>query len=295
VSDIVCFGELLWDMLPTGKVIGGAPFNIVNRANALGTSATVISAIGNDDLGQEIIAGVQSKGNSTDYISVLDTLPTGVVNIEVAPSGEPHYDIVHPVAWDNIPITIQARKLIENCKVFIYSSLGLRDERSREALFSVLPLAQKKVCDINLRKGHYEKSTIQRMIDAADVLRMNEYELQMVAEWHELNHLNPKEQIIKLANIYNYEEVITTLGGDGAVCYDGNHFYNQPVFKVDVVDTVGAGDAFLATYVSSRLNNDTIPDALRKGCIVGGLTAAKAGGTPDISIEEIEKMEQLVN
>jgi len=230
VTDIVCFGELLWDMLPSGKVIGGAPFNIVNRANALGANAIVISSVGKDELGEEILAGVIAKGNSIEFIGHQDNLPTGVVNIVVADSGEPTYDIIHPVAWDDILITDSVRALIQDSKVLIYSSLGLRDERSREALFSLLPLAQLKVCDINLREGHYTKQTIQRMVEAADILRMNEHELNMVARWHNLETLAPREQIMALARQYNYKEVITTLGAEGAVCYNGQTFYNQPVF-----------------------------------------------------------------
>ncbi len=288
MADIVCFGELLWDVLPSGKVAGGAPFNIANRANSLGTNAIVVTAVGDDDLGRELTALVASKGNTTDFIQIHSELPTSTVEVSVGEGGEPHYTIVHPVAWDDITVTPEIIDLVKNAKVFIYSSLGLRDERSREALFSLLPHAQLKVCDINLREGHYEKETILRMLEQADILRMNEYELKMAAEWLDIPIDSFEDGVIKIASHYDYRGVVATLGGDGAMSYADGQFYRQPVFSVEVKDTVGAGDAFLASYISRIIAGDSEDAALRFGCAIGALTASKDGGTPEITEQEIE-------
>lgn len=277
-------------MLPSGKVAGGAPFNIVNRATALGARAEVISSLGKDVLGDELIQLVGDKGNSTTYIQRHPSLPTSVVEIKVQKSGEPHYDIIYPVAWDDVKVDGLVQELVQSSEAFIYSSLGLRDARSREALFKLLPKANLKICDINLRDGHYEEETIMRMIAEADILRMNETELAMISEWSGIGDLDRKMQISALSEFYDFEMVIATLGGEGAVCYYQNEWHVQPVFKVKVKDTVGAGDAFLASFIHQYLKSIPVPECLRYACAVGALTAAKDGGTPIISNKEIALM-----
>jgi len=127
---LVCFGELLWDMLPSGKVAGGAPFNITNRANALGLSTTVVSALGDDLLGAELLSLVQEKGNDVTFIQIHEKLPTSQVIIALGEQGEPNYNIVYPVAWDDVILTDEIIRLVQSADALIYSSLGLRDRRS---------------------------------------------------------------------------------------------------------------------------------------------------------------------
>jgi len=288
--DLVCFGELLWDMLPTGKVVGGAPFNIVNRADSLGLEAYIITSIGKDALGDEILDVVSNKVNYTNYIQRHDTLPTSRVQIEVGVNGEPIYEIVQPVAWDEIRLDDSLKELVQSSKALVYSSLALRNEISCNSLFSLLPYAKNKICDINLREGNYTKETIMRMVESADILRSNESELQMLSNWLGYEALSQRDQIIAIQKKYNYKEVIATLGSDGALCYDGDTFYTQPVFPIKVQDTVGAGDGFLATYITRRLQNYNIPDSLQSACAVGSITASKQGGTPIITEADIRSM-----
>lgn len=290
MKDIVCFGEILWDMLPSGKVAGGAPFNISNRAQSLGADAVVISSVGKDYLGDQLLELAASKGNNVDFIQGHPTLNTSTVEILVGESGEPHYDIVHPVAWDDIKITDELVDLVKNSKAFVYSSLGLRDERSRSVLFKLLPYAKLKVCDINLRDGHYTKDTILQMLDHADILRMNEHELNMVAKWLDMKVDSFEDGVTQLAQKYDYQAVVATLGGDGAMSYAKGSFHRQAVYAVEVKDTVGAGDAFLASYLVKKLNGASEELALSYGCAIGALTASKDGGTPDISEEEIDQI-----
>lgn len=289
-TELICFGELLWDVFPSGKVIGGAPYNIANRANALGLHSSVITSIGKDAHGEELLTSIRATGIDTTFVQVHETLPTGVVKVSVGEEGEPTYDIVRPVAWDDVRVDQVVVNAVNASRAFIYSSLGLRDHRSCDALFSLLPYAPLKICDINLREGHYKKQTILKMMRHADILRTNENELSKVCEWLGLQQLNRREQMKQLAEHYNYKLVLSSLGGEGAVCLQGDDFYVQPVYKVDVVDTVGAGDAFLATFVYSYLQGRDIPACLRMGCILGALTASKKGGTPSITSEEIYDM-----
>ena len=289
--DLVCFGELLWDMLPSGKVAGGAPFNIVNRATALGTRSAVVSSIGKDALGDELLALVQQKGNDISFIQRHPDLPTSRVLIEVGSEGEPQYNIVYPVAWDDIRVNADLIDLVKGSKAFVYSSLGLRDKRSRDVLFDLLPLATQNICDINLREGHYEKDTIMRMIQEADILRTNEHELHMISSWLGLGGVSRKRQLESLVARFGYKMAIATLGGEGAVCFAAGQWYSQPVYKIKVADTVGAGDGFLAAFIYKYLDGlDDIAAILRYACAVGALTASKNGGTPDITAQEIEAM-----
>ena len=287
-TDLVCFGELLWDNLPSGRVAGGAPYNIVNRATALGLEAYVISSVGKDAAGQDLLSLVSAKHNSTSFIQRHPSLPTGQVNIELGSGGEPKYDIVYPVAWDDIKKDQRIIDLVASSKSFIYSSLALRDPRSRSTLFELLPHASLKICDINLRNGQYQRSTIMDMVRYADILRTNEFELQQLAVWHDIDNLTLKEQLIHLYQLYNFDCILSTLGEEGAVAYYKDTWFVQPVIKVDVRDTVGAGDGFLAAFTSKLLSNESMQECLLFGCAVGALTASKSGGTPLISMEEIE-------
>ena len=233
---------------------------------------------------------VRQKGNRTDFIQRHPELPTSTVEVQVGEGGEPHYTIVHPVAWDDIQISPELIQLVQSAKVFVYSSLALRDERSRDTLFSLLPYARLKVCDINLREGHYSKETILRMLEQADILRMNEFELKKAAHWLNIPIDSFEDGVIKIADHYDYQAVVATLGGDGAMSYRNKTFFRQPVFKVQVKDTVGAGDAFLASYLSRMIAGDDEHTTLRYACAVGALTAAKDGGTPVIDPIEIDQM-----
>jgi len=277
-------------MLPSGKVAGGAPFNIVNRATHLGLIAEVIGSVGADDLGDDFVTLVQEKRNSIQYIQRHPTLPTSMSIVTVGEGGEPQYDIVHPVAWDDVRVDDHIIKLVRSARSFVYSSLGLRDLRSREALFGLLPHATLKICDVNLREGHYTRDTIMRMLDHADILRMNEYELQQVSDWLGWSNKDREEQLSKIQSTYDYKLIIATLGGEGALCYHKGLYYRQPVFEVDVKDTVGAGDAFLASFIYQYLQEVSIPECLRYACAVGALTASKDGGTPEINASEIEEI-----
>lgn len=277
-------------MLPSGKVAGGAPFNIVNRANALGTKSIVISSVGNDMLGDELVDLVQQKGNSTDLIQRHPCLATSTVEIHLGDDGEPFYNIVAPVAWDDIPCNQSICEHVSNSKAFVYSSLGLRDERARKSLFDLIHVAALKVCDINLRDGHFEKETIFKMLEHADILRMNEHELNMISNWLELKSETEEDRLAEIGAKYNYSLVIATLGPKGALVYSAGQFIRQQVFKVKVADTVGSGDAFLAAFLVKYLKNKTLAECLRFACAVGALNASKPGGTPIISDSEIELM-----
>ncbi len=287
-TDLVCFGELIWDLLPEGKLAGGAPFNIVNRATSLGLKSELIGSLGSDELGDEFYSLINEIGISTKYIQRHTSLPTSVVRVTFGQDGEPQYEIVHPVAWDDIKIDQSIINLVQSARSFVYSSLALRDERSRASLFQLLPYAKLKICDVNLRAGQYDKHTILRMIEQADILRMNEDELDMISKWSDLKGYDRKEQMSALSEKYNFQFVIATLGGEGAVCFHKGKWYVQPVFKVKVKDTVGAGDAFLASFIYQYLGQKTIPESLKFACAVGAITASKPGGTPVITTAEIQ-------
>lgn len=286
--DIVCFGELLWDLLPTGKVAGGAPCNIINRVNALGGKGIAISSLGTDALGDELLELVKQNSNPVQFIQRHLTLPTSTVQIEVGSDGEPHYNILAPVAWDDIHASPEIVEAVKASRIFLYSSLALRDSRSRAALFGLLPHASMRICDLNLREGHYSNSTILQMLEMAHILRTNEHELAIVSGLLGLNSLEIAGQLRELADTYAYSAVIATLGPRGAIAYSNGQIVKQPVFPVKVVDTVGSGDSFLAGFSHSYLQGKNLRECLRFACAIGALTASKAGGTPSITQNEID-------
>ena len=290
VVDLVCFGELLWDVLPEDMIAGGAPFNLVNRATALGLNARVISSIGRDIMGDKLLQQVGQKGNNIDFIQRHPSLPTGIVNINIGLRGEPNYDIVRPVAWDDIILNDALIDLVKSSRSFVYSSLGLRSNKSQNTWFALVPYAKLKICDINLRKGHYSLSTILDMMGQADILRMNEDELTVICNWLDFENHDLESTLIKIQKKYGYDTIIITFGSKGVTSLRNGLLTHFHGYEVMVKDTVGSGDAFLAAYIHHRLKNYDEKGCLKFACAVGALNASKDGGTPEIGLDEIDKL-----
>lgn len=252
---IVGLGEVLWDVLPDGRKLGGAPANFAFHVSQCGMPACLVSAVGDDALGEEIRTTLKEKGLET----ILPTVPypTGTVEVTLDENGVPQYDIKENVAWDHIPFTPEIEELARHTVVVCFGTLAQRGERSRETIekyLAAMPEECIRVCDLNLRGHYYDKEIIESSLNACDVLKVNEEELQEVCRIAQIEYTGPHLVGRDLMTKYKMEMIILTCGEQGSYIYCEDESASAvPTPKVEVVDTVGAGDAFTAAFVSGML------------------------------------------
>ncbi|WP_233454844.1 carbohydrate kinase family protein [Hymenobacter negativus] len=286
---IACFGEMLWDVLPTGKQPGGAPLNVAVHLRNFGLDAQLISRVGHDDLGTELLAFVESKGLSTKYVQRGETHLTGVVKANVSNTNEVTYKIVQPVAWDYIQYEPALSSLVQGAEAFVFGSLAARSPVSRETLYRLLQQAPLKVFDVNLRPPHYSRDVVQYLLRHADIVKLNHHELTEIMDWF---GASPAEETALewLAARFQLQAVCVTKGADGAALWTGGHLYRSPGRPVAVQDTIGSGDAFLAALLRGLLSHQPPADNLAFACAAGSLVATFQGATPAISESMVREL-----
>ena len=283
---IACFGEMLWDVLPTGKQPGGAPLNVAVHLHNFGLDAQIISRVGHDDLGAELVAFVESKGISTRHVQRGQTHLTGVVKANVSDSMEVTYKIVKPVAWDYIQYDAALSELVESAEAFVFGSLAARHAPSRETLYRLLQRAPLKVFDVNLRPPHYSRDVVTYLLRQADIVKLNHHELAEIMGWFGVS--SAEETALRwLAERFQLQAVCLTKGADGAALWVGQQQYSSPGIAVQVQDTIGSGDAFLAALLRGWLAGQPPADYLAFACAAGSLVASCRGATPAISEAQV--------
>ena len=286
---IACFGEMLWDVLPTGKQPGGAPLNVAVHLHNFGLNAQIISRVGHDDLGTELLAFVESKGISTRYVQRGETHLTGVVKANVSDHKEVTYQIVKPVAWDYIQYNDALSELVETAEAFVFGSLAARQAPSRETLYRLLQQANFKVFDVNLRPPHYTRDVVTYLLKQADLVKLNHHELAEIMDWFGVS--SDEETALRwLAERFLLQAVCVTKGADGAVLWVGQQLYRSPSIAVQVQDTIGSGDAFLAALLRGWLAGQQPADYLAFACAAGSLVASYQGATPAISEGQVRAL-----
>jgi fructokinase len=286
---IVCFGEMLWDMLPSGKQAGGAPMNVAVQLKNLGLNPLMISRVGEDELGEELLAFLQERGLSPDLVQQGKTHLTGIVKANITDQNEVVYKIVHPVAWDYIQPEGALLTIAATSDVFVFGSLATRSVDTRQTLLHLLEKAPFKVFDVNLRSPFYDQAGIEELLYKADMVKMNEHELALIASWSGLS--NVLESAIEgIAARFDIATICVTLGAEGAMLWKNNTFYRNAGFKVVVNDTIGSGDAFLAGLLSHLTQGKTPEESLQFACAMGSLVATHQGATPVISSEQVNQM-----
>lgn len=290
-TTIICFGEILWDLLPTGRIAGGAPLNVTFHANQLGLNAKLISKVGADDLGKELVQFMDNIGVPTDLIQTDNTLKTGIVNVTLTDGGSPSYEIVSPVAWDNIQPDDSAAEYVKNADALVFGSLACRTEQNKNTLLQYLEHARLRVFDVNLRTPFYTQSLIEELLAKADVVKMNDEELALIAGWNDIGG-DEKAQMESIKNKFGIEVFILTRGKDGAACMDASGYQEHKGFRITVQDTIGSGDSFLAAFLSKYLQGNDALTCLAFGGAVGAIVATKQGGTPKIHLSEIQTLMQ---
>jgi fructokinase len=290
---IICFGEVLWDKLPTGKIAGGAPMNVAYHANNFGLKSKMISRVGNDELGRELLSFLKEKGVATDLIQIDHTFPTGVVNVTLDEKGSPSYEIVEPSAWDYIHPDEAAQKAVKNAAALVFGSLACRTERTKKTLLELLGIATFRVFDVNLRAPFYSQELLETLLAKADFVKMNDDELDIISGW--FNGQGSEQARLQLVREkFDIQSIVMTKGPNGAVLLNDSGFFQQGGFKVKVQDTIGSGDSFLAAFLKKLLTDAPPQECLAFACATGALVASKKGGTPATSEEEVDTLREKV-
>ena len=287
-NTVICYGEVLWDVFPTHRKIGGAPLNVALRLQSLGIATTMVSSVGNDDSGKQIVEFINQRGVDSSFVQVDDRLATGTVDVTLSEQGNASYQIVQPVAWDAIQLTASLKEEVQKSKAFVYGSLAARSETSRNTLLELLKYATYKVFDVNLRAPHYSISDVTNFMRQADLIKLNDEELDLLCDEWKSPHDTLEEKVRFIAEQTNAYQLCVTLGGDGALFYDKGTFHRHSGYVVDVVDTVGAGDSFLATLIAKLLSGQPPAKALNYACAMGALVASREGANPVITESELE-------
>ena len=279
----VGLGEILFDVLPTGAQLGGAPANFAYHAGQHGLHSVAVSAIGNDELGEETLRILDEK--KMKYILPRVDYPTGTVQVELDAEGVPTYDIKQGVAWDNIPFTDDIREVAVNCGAVCWGSLAQRSEASRKAIYEFLdhtPADCLKIFDINLRQNFYNKDIICDSLKRCNVLKINDEELVTIGRLFGYPGLDIENKCWLILGKYNLDMLVLTCGVNGSYVFAPGSMSFQETPKVEVVDTVGAGDSFTGTFCASILHGNNIAEAHRQAVEVSAYVCTQAGAMPEI-------------
>lgn len=289
---IVAFGELLWDILPSCTVLGGAPFNFAYRVNALGDTGLMVSRLGCDELGQKAFEQVVQLGLDTTYIQWDDHLPTGTVQVSFGEDNKPDYVIVPEVAYDQIELTDTLVDAVSTADCLCFGTLSQRSEESRKTIKQLLEGAVQslKLLDINLRKDCYTLETVEFSLQKADVLKLNEDEAYHLGRMLSISKRSIPEFCEQMLTKWSLEHCIVTLGEKGAFAMSGGgERVYVPGYKIKLADSIGSGDAFSAGFVNKLLRGMSISQAVRFGNVLGALVATKEGATCPVALDEINE------
>lgn len=289
---IVGIGEALWDMLPEGRKIGGAPANFTYHVSQFGLDAVAVSAVGDDELGAEIRQTFEEKDLQTQLATV--PYPTGTVAVTLDAKGIPHYEICEGVAWDNIPFSPELEALARNTIAVCYGTLAQRNSVSRktiESFIAAMPADGIKICDINLRGTFYNKEILESSMRACDILKINDEEIDEVSRLLDAEFPTQRMATLNMMSRYEIDILILTCGTNGSYIYsmDGTESF-LPTPKVKVADTVGAGDSFTGAFIAALLCGKNIKKAHALAVEVSAYVCTQNGAMPELPDEIIDKL-----
>ena len=280
---IVGMGEALWDVLPEGKKIGGAPANFAYHVSQFGLPSCVVSAVGDDALGDEILENLTSKGLKQLIEKV--PYPTGTVQVEIDQAGVPQYEIKENVAWDNIPWTTSLETLAKKTKAVCFGSLAQRNVVSRETINRFLDTMPRDedtlvVFDVNLRQGFYNKEILCKSMEHCNILKINDEELVTVSRMFGYPGIDLQDKCWILLGKYNLKMLILTCGINGSYVFTPGNVSFLPTPRVEVADTVGAGDSFTAAFISCVLKGMPVAEAHRRAVATSAFVCTCNGAMP---------------
>lgn len=286
----VAYGEVLWDIFGSEKKIGGAPLNVALRMKSLGCEVGMISCVGKDENGEDIIKHIKNLGLETDTIVVSEDFPTGLVNVTLNERGSATYEISYPSAWDKIELNKLAKSAVAAADVLIYGSLVCRDNVSRNALQELLQIDVYKVFDVNLRKPHYSYEILSQLMQSANFIKFNDEELLEIAKALNSPFESLEENMAFIEEKTKATAMCVTKGKHGALLLWEGKIYKNGGYPIEVADTVGAGDSFLAALLTLLLTQNEPQYAIDFACAIGALVAESSGANPEISYSKIEKL-----
>lgn len=280
---VVGLGEALWDVLPEGKKLGGAPANFAFHAGQFGLDAVAVSALGMDELAEETVAQLKEKALS--YVMPRVAYPTGMVQVILDENGIPTYNIKEHVAWDNIPFTAEVERVAKNTLAVCWGSLAQRNAVSRETIYKFLdatPADCLKIFDINLRQNFYTKEVIKESMKRCNVLKINDEELVLIGRMFGYPGLDIENKCWLILGKYNLDMLVLTCGVNGSYVFTPGRMSFQPTPKVNVADTVGAGDSFTGAFCAAVLCGKTVEDAHKLAVEVSAFVCTQNGAMPDV-------------
>ena len=292
---VVGLGEALWDMLPSGKQLGGAPLNFAYIASLLGNRAVIASRVGADLLGREIRTELSARKIDTSAIQSDATLPTGSVDVKFQ-NGQPEYDIRKPVAWDALECSSEWQRIARRCDAVCFGTLAQRSPQSRSTILQFVqqtPSSCLRVFDINLRKPFYSRTLIEAALPFTTVLKMNDVELLEVAEMFGVSGQSPQELMLAVRQKFGVKLLLVTRGERGAAATDGSRVLEHPGFAVKVRDTVGAGDAFSAAATHCLIRGVELEQTLAFANRWAAWVASETGGMPLLTEDKRTTMNSL--
>ena len=278
-SQVLCVGEVLWDALPAGLFLGGAPFNVACHLRAAGLPTAMVSRVGSDVLGDEARLRLARYGVGTDLVQVDPSLPTGFVRVSVDDAGDAEYEIVEPAAWDAIAPGEALLQHAAEARALVFGSLAQRNAVTRSTIERLLETDALKVFDVNLRPPYDDREVVRRSLARADVVKMNDLEMERLADWFDLPR-DPRALAAALAEAFDCDTVCITRGSAGAALWRDGHWIEHPGFEVEVRDTVGAGDAFLAVLLAGFLNGAEDRAVLQHANLIGAYVVTQLGAVP---------------
>lgn len=295
----ICFGEVLWDNLPTGKKLGGAPLNVAYHLNKLGVVTRMLTRIGRDENGDELLSACEQLGVPTTFFQFDDSLPTSTVEVTIDAERNVQYEIVYPVAWDRIAVDTVVLEAVAAVDFLVYGSLACRDEVSFQSLLLLLEKARFRVMDVNLRAPYFGSEKIHSLLKYADFVKMNAEELHIISDWNGATATSTDQQRVDLImERFAIQEAIVTYGADGAVYHfkSDNISYHFPALKVQVEDTIGSGDSFLAAFLAKRFQMQDgvqLEEVLEFAATLSGFVTQSSGACPAYSPEDINRFHWL--
>ena len=299
-TEFYTFGEILWDCLPSGRHAGGAPFNVAAHLAQLGVSVSILSAVGQDSLGDEILEVAKQNGVNVEFVGRARIgLPTGTVVATVDALGNANYELVQPTAWDEIIVSAEALEAVAKAGAFIFGSLATRSPYNLEQLDRLLAVkGPLKFFDVNLRPPFADPKRIVQLAARADVLKLNHDEVGQISSWLRTGEATPnppgdEDAIAKacavLSEATNTPRICVTMGSAGATLWDRGNLVSAPAPKVVVKDTVGAGDAFMAGLIVGLTRGANTQTVLETACRLGAIVASHDGATPLLPQELIQE------
>ena len=293
---IVSIGEILWDVIGESEYLGGAPLNFAAHARKLGHEVWLVSAVGEDERGERALEAMQRCGISSEFVHVLPGRRTGTAEVDLDPSGKPMFRIVRPAAYDFVRLTPEQRTRIAELEPdWIY--FGTLYHNSDVALSSTLKLLEevpsaRRMYDVNLRDGNWNLNAVEQLASRATVIKLSDSEAEFLDAplAAEDEHASVRRFCQRWSDQYNCRTICVTLGERGCAIYDRDDYMEAPGYKVEVADTVGAGDAFAAALVHGIEHQWTLGRCAAFANAVAALVASRPGATPEWTIEEVWAM-----